>query len=112
MPKMLDAWAFTSSMERASLTPPPLPRPPAWICAFTTHTGPPSDFAAATASSTDMQATPRGTATPYCLRISLPWYSWIFIGCHPRRARLDRRDDGVLTRCFAPDHWHKLAPPR
>ena len=23
----------------ATLTPPPLPRPPAWICAFTTHTG-------------------------------------------------------------------------
>ena len=36
----------------ASLTPPPLPRPPAWICAFTTQTGPPSCFAARTASST------------------------------------------------------------
>ena len=31
-----------SSIERASLTPPPLPRPPAWICALTTQTGPPS----------------------------------------------------------------------
>ena len=41
---------FTSSIDLAMRTPPlspasaslnlPLPRPPAWICAFTTHTGP------------------------------------------------------------------------
>ena len=36
----------TSSSERASLTPPPLPRPPAWICALTTQTEPPSFCAA------------------------------------------------------------------
>jgi hypothetical protein len=38
--------------ERASLTPPPLPRPPAWICAFTTQTAPPSFCAASLASRT------------------------------------------------------------
>ncbi len=39
-------------MDLHTLTPPPLPRPPAWIWAFTTQTGPPSFSAAATASST------------------------------------------------------------
>ena len=51
-------WCVTSCMPRifagerraprratcATLTPPPLPRPPAWICAFTTQTLPPSVF--------------------------------------------------------------------
>ena len=36
---------FTSSMDFTTLTPPALPRPPAWICAFTTQTGPPSSLA-------------------------------------------------------------------
>ena len=36
----------------ASLTPPPLPRPPAWICALTTQTEPPSFCAASRASRT------------------------------------------------------------
>ena len=57
MPRIWPASVFTSSTERASLTPPPLPRPPAWICAFTTHTGPPSVFAACTASSTEKHGT-------------------------------------------------------
>ena len=35
---------FTSSMDLTTLTPPPLPRPPAWICAFTTQTGPGSSL--------------------------------------------------------------------
>ena len=35
----------TSSTDFTTLTPPALPRPPAWICAFTTQTGPPSSFA-------------------------------------------------------------------
>ena len=38
--------ARTSSSDFATLTPPPLPRPPAWICALTTQTVPPSYFAA------------------------------------------------------------------
>src|SRR5213082_1602248 len=42
MPRILDAYARTSSIDFATLTPPPLPRPPAWICALTTQTLPPS----------------------------------------------------------------------
>ena len=52
MPRICPASAFTSSSVRASLTPPPLPRPPAWICAFTTQTAPPSFCAASSASRT------------------------------------------------------------
>ena len=70
MPSIALAFSRTSSIERDSFTPPPLPRPPAWICALTTHTLPPSCFAAATASSTLKHGTPRGVATPYFLRIS------------------------------------------
>ena len=64
----------TSSAVFASRTPPlasgpssvnlPLPRPPAWICAFTTYSGPGSLPAAATASSTLSAANPAGTGTP------------------------------------------------
>ena len=38
-----------TELEPASFTPPALPRPPAWICAFTTHSRPPSAWAAVTA---------------------------------------------------------------
>ena len=41
-----DATSRACSGVSASLMPPPLPRPPAWICALTT-TGPPSSFAMA-----------------------------------------------------------------
>jgi len=58
------------------LTPPPLPRPPAWICALTTTT---SVFAcsctfgiAAIASSTDIAGMPIGTGTPYLANSCLP----------------------------------------
>ncbi len=51
MPKICLASAAASLAFLATFTPPPLPRPPAWICAFTT-TLPPSFFAAASASST------------------------------------------------------------
>ena len=34
MPSMREAISAASSGEWASLTPPALPRPPAWICAF------------------------------------------------------------------------------
>ncbi len=50
MPSMPLASDSHSSAERASLTPPPFPRPPAWIWALTT-TGKPSPLAASTASS-------------------------------------------------------------
>src|SRR5882762_2826178 len=79
MPRILPAHSRTSSGDFATFTPPPLPRPPAWICAFTTHTLPPSSRAAFTASSTEKQGKPRGVATPYFRRISLAWYSWIFM---------------------------------
>src|SRR5882762_5599415 len=79
MPRILPAHSRTSSADFATFTPPPLPRPPAWICAFTTHTLPPSSRVAATASSTEKQGTPCGVATPYLRRISLAWYSWIFM---------------------------------
>src|SRR5450755_1669564 len=79
MPSIFEAMSRTSSIERARFTPPPLPRPPAWICAFTTHTVPPSVFAASTASSTENAGKPRGVATPYLRKSSLPWYSWMFM---------------------------------
>ena len=73
--------ARTSSIDRARRTPPlasgpsslnlPLPRPPAWICALTTHSGPGSSFAASTASSTLIAAWPAGTGTPNLASSSL-----------------------------------------
>src|SRR6266581_2815214 len=71
MPRIFPAHSRTSLSDFTTFTPPPLPRPPAWICAFTTQTLPPSSRAAATASSTDKQRTPRGVATPYLRRIYL-----------------------------------------
>ena len=63
------AISTASSGVLASLTPPPLPRPPAWICALTT-TRPPSSLAISRTASGLSVTTPRGTATPYLLRIS------------------------------------------
>src|SRR3954465_14036477 len=79
MPNMEEENLRTSSSDFTTFTPPPLPRPPAWICAFTTQTLPPSFFAASTASSTLKHGIPRGVGTPCLRRISLAWYSWIFI---------------------------------
>ncbi len=72
MPRICEENFFTSSSDFASFTPPPLPRPPAWIWAFTTQTLPPSALAAATASATVKHGVPRGVATPYFLNSSLP----------------------------------------
>jgi hypothetical protein len=79
MPSIFCAKLRTSSMDFATFTPPPLPRPPAWICAFTTQTLPPSFCATATASSADNAGSPRGVTTPYLRKICLPWYSWMFM---------------------------------
>src|SRR5882672_6702202 len=101
MPRIFPAQSRTSSMDFASFTPPPLPRPPAWICAFTTHTLPPSFLAALTASSTLKQGVPQGVGTPYFLRISFAWYSWIFIAglCLNRtRGGLARRIPACMRR--------------
>jgi hypothetical protein len=52
----------------ATFTPPPLPRPPAWICALTTTTGLPvstaSLLAAASASSTVKRGIRGALGTP------------------------------------------------
>src|SRR6478609_5667937 len=71
---------FTSSIDFTTLTPPALPRPPAWICAFTTHTGPGSCCAACTASLAVNAGIPFGTGTPNSLSTALAWYSWMFMG--------------------------------
>src|SRR5687767_1705895 len=83
MPRIFSASCFTSAGDLATLTPPPLPLPPAWICAFTTQTLPPSFCAAATASSTQKHGTPFGVGTPNLRNNSFPWYSWIFIPRFP-----------------------------
>src|SRR5215831_9359186 len=92
MPRILPAHSRTSPSDFATLTPPPLPRPPAWICALTTQTLPTSSRAALTASSTEKQGMPRGVATPYFRSISFAWYSWIFMVVLECRVReLSRR---------------------
>src|SRR6266508_2921673 len=103
IPRISPARSRTSLSDLATLTPPPFPRPPAWICAFTTQTLPPSSRAAFAASSTEKQGTPRGVATPYLRRISFAWYSWIFI-CVPDGSRNHRRmrRGGSLTRVKRP----------
>ena len=53
MPSMRSASRAHLVEDLTTLTPPPLPRPPAWIWALTTQTGPPSFSPAATASSTE-----------------------------------------------------------
>ena len=64
IPSMSLVSCSTSPMDRASFTPPPLPRPPAWICALTTHTSPPSRRAMSAASTDEKATSPRGTGTP------------------------------------------------
>ena len=56
MPMMSPDRSFTSSRLLASFTPPPLPRPPAWICAFTTHHLVPVSWASRLACSTASSA--------------------------------------------------------
>src|SRR5438552_3826268 len=85
-PRIVRANSAASSGERTTFTPPPLPRPPAWICAFTT-TVPPSRRATSAASSGVPATAPSRTGTPYLRRISLAWNSWMFILISPPRAR-------------------------
>jgi len=76
MPKIFFTAASASSRVFATLTPPPLPRPPAWICAFTTTTSVPDccwTFGiAASASSALSAGMPIGTGTPYFWNSCLP----------------------------------------
>src|SRR3569623_35075 len=79
VPSMPLAAARTSSRLLQILTPPALPRPPAWICAVTFHCEPPSALVASTAASGELATLPGGTVIPYCANSSLAWYSWKFI---------------------------------
>ena len=76
IPMICSDMDFTSSKLLANLTPPPLPLPPAWICALITcHEVPVSAvsfWAAKTASSELLATIPFCTATPKLAKISLP----------------------------------------
>ena len=76
---------FTSSIDFTTLTPPALPRPPAWICAFTTQTGPPSSCAAFTASSTEKAG---DAAWPRHAELPQHRFGLVFVDVHaaPRQA--------------------------
>ncbi len=74
MPIICVASASASTADVASFTPPPLPRPPAWICALTT-TVPPSRRAMSPASDGVCATSPRGTGTPCLARMAFAWYS-------------------------------------
>src|SRR5579885_1654585 len=63
IPRISPATFTASAGLCASFTPPPLPRPPAWIWAFTT-TVPPSFSATVRAFSALSITSPRGTFTP------------------------------------------------
>src|ERR1700754_744166 len=93
VPSMPLAAARTSSRLRQNLTPPALPRPPAWIWALTIHCEPPRCLAASTAASGELATLPGGTAMPYCANSSLAWYSWKFI------RYLERTGETVKTAC-------------
>jgi hypothetical protein len=60
-----------------NFTPPALPRPPAWTCAFTI-TAVPYFFAIVSASAGVVATSPAGMGTPKPRRISFAWYSWMF----------------------------------
>ena len=71
----------------ATFTPPPLPRPPAWICALTTKTAFLRSFCssrrgllgASRNSAPSSTSRPSGTRTPKRFSSCLAWYSWMFI---------------------------------
>ena len=95
-PRIPATFSSTWSMPFARTTPwepvsstVPLPRPPAWIWAFTTnHVVPVSSvsfWAAGTAASMVSTTIPSCTATPYFLRIAFPWNSCRFILSNLRR---------------------------
>ena len=63
----------------ASLTPPALPRPPAWICAFTTHGRRRAPWPLRPPASGVVATLPAGTGMPYSAKNCLAWYSWKFM---------------------------------
>ena len=64
-----------SSILFKILTPPALPLPPAWICAFKTNFSVFSDFAFSINSSTVKAKIPSGTTAPYFFKICFAWCS-------------------------------------
>src|SRR5216684_1308861 len=110
---LLKSWPASSGLL-AIFTPPPLPRPPAWICAFTTQTGLPpaiNSLAAAIASAGLWTSFPRGTTTPNPRRISFAWYSWIFMagrGIHPSEGRRNQKS-GRPVRSLAEQRLEAVA---
>src|SRR5512139_3673247 len=90
------AYSRASAGVFANFTPPPLPRPPAWIWAFTT-TAVPNSSAMISASAGVSATFPFGTATPYLDRTALAWYSWIFISSGSSRLVCDRSDSRRAT---------------
>src|SRR6516164_7816661 len=92
----------TSSIDLTTFTPPALPRPPAWICAFSTQTGPPSSLAAVTASAALNATMPRGTGTSNSRSTAFAWYSWIFMRlAHVSRGVLRETEGGKANRSLA-----------
>ena len=78
IPMICFAAVSAASAASATLMPPPLPRPPACTCAFTT-TLPPRRWAISRALAGVSATSPSGTGTPNSRSNSLAWYSWIFI---------------------------------
>ncbi len=78
MPKRDLAIASASSFDLANLTPPALPRPPAWIWAFTTIIGVETSAIAACISLGLSATFPLGTGI-YAESMVFAWYSCIFI---------------------------------
>ena len=74
MPRIFCAVSRAAAAPLTTFTPPPLPRPPAWICALTTtnslSVSAMSAFAAASASSMLNTGRPLGIGTPNFFRIS------------------------------------------
>src|SRR6266702_1573202 len=75
MPRMAAALASVSSGVSASFTPPALPRPPVFTCAFTT-TVCPNRSAAARACAGVVATAPGSTGTPWAAKRSFAWYSY------------------------------------
>ena len=98
---MAEAAFCTSSTLLQTLTPPAFPRPPACTCALTTHTGPSSLFAAATASSTVLASMPSETGMPKERNRSFAWYSCMFIAC-PSGALLSGPECPLFVRFVYP----------
>src|SRR5438105_14221484 len=100
-PRMTRAFCSASAGSSASLTPPALPRPPVRTCALTT-TGPPSEDAAARASSGETARWPSDTGMPTRRNSSLPWYSYRSTAADSNDPRLGCRLTSDGTFCDWP----------